>query len=154
MCVMAKKQSFIRRKPPWKKGTFPPKFRREESEANESCQRFSTVIASWGPQKSGVGVVTGGGRFAVGSLKSGILQQCLRVCSSKHWQLKISQKCHKMLAQTFPGVELVFFFFPLPISPPPLRFSSMPCALLIYVFTVFIHVFYLVLGGSKNQAKP
>jgi len=29
----------------------PPKFPREESEANESCQRLSTVIASWEPQK-------------------------------------------------------------------------------------------------------
>jgi len=31
----------------------PLKFPREESEANESCQRLSTVIASWEPQKRG-----------------------------------------------------------------------------------------------------
>lgn len=129
----------------------PQSFEEKNLRLTKVAKDFQQLLLVGGHKSRGWGLLLGGGRFAVGSLKSGILQQCLRVCSSKHWQLKISQKCHKMLAQTFPGVELVFFFFPLPISPPPpalFLYALRPAYLRFYRF------YTSLLFGSWRVQKP
>jgi len=122
----------------------PLKFPREESEANESCQRLSTVIASWEPQK--LGGAQKKRRYNIGGFPPHGPQKWgpTTMSSCVQQQQKISQKCHKMFAQSFREWSL----FSLQFSPLFLHLVC-PClfTFLPFLYTSFI---WFLVGPKPN----